>query len=537
MFREAQLARKGNQFHPQDAFAVADEFYAAFKEKLESPDAWQMEHSEVEKVIQTYGRELMRRLFQAHLGLRAHTEGDAREVGPVVGVDGVERRHRRSTTQRENTSIFGKVTVNRAGYNAPGSSSLFPLDAELNLPDDSFSHGMREHVAREVAKNSYEEAVETISRMTGVELGKRQAEQLAGKAARDFEEFYATREEVARSEQEATGELMVLSVDGKGIAMRPEGLREKTRKEAEKWMKEPGPPKKQLKRNKRHTKRIATVGAVYTVKPYVRTPEDIMHNLQGVTDVSEKRRRPRPEHKRVWASITARPEEVVADAFDEGVRRDPEGKKRWVALVDGNESQLDALERQARKRNLVLTIILDIIHVIGRLWEAARVLSGQSKGERQQWVVERVLNILRGKCTDIAAGMRRSATLRGISQRERKPVDLCADYLLKYQDYLRYDEYLAAGLPIATGVIEGACRHVVEDRMGITGARWSLDGAEAVLRLRALHASGDFDDYWRFHLEQERQLNHVMLYEGEPPPVHCSPALKPTKYPHLRLVL
>jgi len=235
--------------------------------------------------------------------------------------------------------------------------------------------------------------------------------------------------------------------------------------------------------------------------------------------------------------ITARPEEVVADAFDEGVRRDPEGKKRWVALVDGNESQLDALERQARKRNLVLTIILDIIHVIGRLWEAARVLSGQSKGERQQWVVERVLNILRGKCTDIAAGMRRSATLRGISQRERKPVDLCADYLLKYQDYLRYDEYLAAGLPIATGVIEGACRHVVEDRMGITGARWSLDGAEAVLRLRALHASGDFDDYWRFHLEQERQLNHVMLYEGEPPPVHCSPALKPTKYPHLRLVL
>jgi len=110
--------------------------------------------------------------------------------------------------------------------------------------------------------------------------------------------------------------------------------------------------------------------------------------------------------------------------------------------------------------------------------------------------------------------MRRSATLHGLDEEARQRVDDCADYLLKYKPYLHYDLYLKMGLPIATGVIEGACRYLVKDRMDRTGARWSLKGAEAVLRLRALRTSGDFDAYWRFHEEQEYLRNHVALYAG-----------------------
>jgi hypothetical protein len=164
-----------------------------------------------------------------------------------------------------------------------------------------------------------------------------------------------------------------------------------------------------------------------------------------------------------------------------------------VALVEGNEPQLAALDHQAKERGIALTIVVDLIHVIGYLWDAARVLGGDSAREQHQWVEERLLPLLQGKCVAVAAGMRRSATLRDLSQKARAPVDDCADYLLKYQDYLRYHEYLAAGLPIATGVIEGARRHLVQDRMAITGARWGLEGAEAILRLRALHGSGDLD--------------------------------------------
>ena len=106
---------------------------------------------------------------------------------------------------------------------------------------------------------------------------------------------------------------------------------------------------------------------------------------------------------------------------------------------------------------------------------------------------------------------------------ERKPVDGCADYLLHYRPYLSYDEALAAGLPIATGVIEGACRHLVKDRMNITGARWSLEGGEAVLRLRALRSSGDFDDYWKFHEIREHERNHAAHYADQQVPAVISP--------------
>ena len=168
--------------------------------------------------------------------------------------------------------------------------------------------------------------------------------------------------------------------------------------------------------------------------------------------------------------------------------------------------------------------------------EATWALHEVGSTEGEKWVKERLLRILQGHSSDVAAGMRRSATLRDLTQTEREPIDTCARYLLNHRDYLHYNQYLAAGFPIATGVIEGACRYLVKDRMEITGARWSLQGAEAILRLRALEASGDFDAYWRFHLEQEKLINHVMSYSEEPPCTRIETPAKPPQRPHLRLV-
>ena len=81
------------------------------------------------------------------------------------------------------------------------------------------------------------------------------------------------------------------------------------------------------------------------------------------------------------------------------------------------------------------------------------------------------------------------------------PIDWC---LIKNKKRLAYDTALADGLPIASGVIEGACRHLINDRLDITGARWSLAGAEAMLKLRSLKSSGDFDEYWSFHKKQSK---------------------------------
>lgn len=189
----------------------------------------------------------------------------------------------------------------------------------------------------------------------------------------------------------------------------------------------------------------------------------------------------------------------------------------------------------AKAKGIDLTIIVDVIHVTEYLWEAGRAFYPKSGPELEKWVQHRLLKILHGKAGHMAGGMRRSATRKGFSDKEREPVDKCATYLLNKSSYLGYNRYLAEGLPIGTGVIEGACRHLVKDRMEITGAKWTLNGAEAVLRLRALRASKDFDAYWTFHEECEYKRNHQAHYaNGTVPSVTASKV--PAMGSHLKII-
>ncbi|MFZ4580566.1 MAG: ISKra4 family transposase [Myxococcota bacterium] len=501
----------------ENPFDGAERALGALTERLQGAEARAMSHGQVEALIHDDGMKILRQLLQGHIDLRGL--GD---VGPVVvGSDGVERRHRDVSTRRLE-SVFGEVSVTRLGYRMPGVETLFPLDAELNLPPELYSHGVQRRTAVLVAKTSFDEAVSDIAETTGASVPKRQAEQLAARAAVDFDDFYAEREGAARTGAATTSDILVMSADGKGVVMRKEDLRPATRKAAE--TRKHKLEKRVSKGEKRNAKRMATVAAVYTVSAHQRTPEDIVHELRS-TDAEPRPKRPRPEYKRVWASLSKTPEQVIDEAFLEGLRRDPERKKTWVGLVDGNKTQIKLLKAGAKRYALTLVILLDVIHVIEYLWRAARVLHEETSKEAEQWVNERLLAILRGQSSAVAAGMRRSATNRGLAEEARKPVDTCANYLLKYRQYLRYDVALEAGFPIATGIIEGACRHLVKDRMDLTGARWSLTGAEAVLRLRSLRASHDFDDYWPFHEARERESQHDVRYDGAivPPPLPVPP--------------
>src|SRR5438874_10573076 len=303
---------------------------------------------------------------------------------------------------------------------------------------------------------------------------------------------------------------MVVTVDGKGVVMRHEDLREATQKKAETTRHK---LTNRLSRGeKRNSKRMATVAAVYTIQTYSRTAEDVVGCLAPQHE-REGSGRPRPENKRVWASLEKTPEEIIKEAFREARMRDPEGHKRWVALVDGNETQLEILRKRFHKEGYYPWIILDFIHVAERVWKAGLDFHKEGTAELEAWVSKRLLAILKGRAAHVAAGIRRSATRHGFDEQARQRIDSCADYLLKYKKNMKYNEYLNMGLPIATGVIEGACRYLVKDRMDRTGARWSLTGAEAVLRLRALRASGDFDAYWQFHLARDKERNHASRYE------------------------
>lgn len=510
------------------AYLAAYEQFESLVTRLRASATQQMTHSEVEHLIETEGREVLRRLLQAHLDERS--PGSVTQ--PVVDAQGQAHTHQR-THVRQLESLFGTVTVTRTGYGGRGQQSLHPLDAHLNLPPERYSHTVRQRAAECAAQTSYEEVLATLAQTTGAHLPKRQAEELVARAATDFELFYESQRAQTQKEVRATSDLLILSSDGKGVPMRTSDLREPTRQAAQ--VRQPRLRKRRSKGEKPHTKRMGTVAAVYTIAPFVRTPEQILSELHP-HQTALPLQRPRPEDKRVWASVQHPPEEILRQAFEEATRRDPKHTKRWCALVDGNRFQLDILHLAAEDYGIELTIVLDLIHVLEYLWCAAWALHREGDPQAEAWVSERLLEILRGRSSRVAAGIRRSATLRGLRDKARKPVDQCADYLLKYRDYLRYDEYLAAGLPIATGVIEGACRHLVKDRMELTGARWRVEGAEAVLRLRSLRSSGDFAEYWEFHLQREYERQHAVQYSKGKVPQPEPPQLLSGKGAHLRLV-
>jgi hypothetical protein len=506
-------------------FAGAEEKFEELKLRLSSKESLEMRHSDLERMLEREGRELLRRLYQSHLDVRG--PGPAEE--PVVGSDGIERTHCRLHARRLMT-VFGEVEVDRLGYGARGVTSLHPLDAALNLPEEKYSLEVRRRVAESVAKNSYDEAVDTLAKATGAPVPKRQVEQLAARAARDFDAFYQARQvEPDPDASRSTGELVVITADGKGVVMRTEDLREETKKAAEERQHKLS--KRLSKGEKKNAKRMATVAAVYTITPFIRTPEDIVKELSPIKEVGGER--PRPEDKRVWASLEKSPEEVIEEAMHEALHRDPCLLKKWVALVDGNPTQLRILGEMAKEHGVQLQVVLDLVHVLEYLWKASYSFNLEGTAEAEAWVTERLLQILQGRSSNVAGGIRRSATLRKLDGEARKAADECANYLLKYSEYLRYDSYLAQGLPISTGVIEGACRHLVKDRMDITGARWSLQGGEAVLKLRSLRASRDFEEYWSFHEMQELKRHHEAQYADGLPRL-CSTTGRRT--PHLHSV-
>lgn len=485
---------------------------------LRSPKTMSKNHREVEDALFTEGMALLRDMFQAHV--------DARGPGTVAddaveGADGVVRTHVRGGQGRDLETRFGTVVVDRTGYGQRGTTSVYPLDAELNLPTDLFSHGVRRMVAAEASKGAFDNVVKSLTQYTGAKVAKRQAEELAVRAAQDFDRYYLARHEDAEGAQERTGPLLVITSDGRGVRVYPGDLRDpKPRKAHKRGLMERLEPGE-----KPGLKRMATVAAVYTINRFVREPLDIVGEMQDHT----RPKRPLPEHKRIWASLKKDPEDVLEEAFAEAQFRDPRHRKQWVALVDGDRHQLANVRKLARRYRVKVTIVLDIYHVSEYLWKAAHALNPDDSNERKRWVGERLHAVLAGNGGQVAAGMRRSATMRKLGADKRKAVDACAQYLHNNAGIIQYDAYLTAGLPIATGVIEGAGRHLIDDRMDIAGARWHLDTADAVLQLRALQAADDFTDYWTFHESLEAQRNHTSKYANDSPP-------KTTRAPHLKVV-
>ena len=458
-------------------------------------EAVRLDHGEREQVIAGSGRELQRRLLEAAFAIDAARE---ERTGPLVSAAGIRHGSVETGHDRGVVSIFGPVRATRLAYRNRREANLYPADARWALPDDPYSLGMRALAAYHLAGGGFGQAQDVIEARTGVKIGRAQLAGLAEDLAVWTGDFYDQRARDAEAGLPASDVLM-MQADGKGIAMRPEH-----RKGAGGQGTDAAHP---------GIKKMAEIVAVADFTPAAREPEDI------AAPPSRRRAHPGPVARDKWvsASITADIPAMIGEAFDEADRRDPHRARQRVFLVDGNKQQITAISDHARTRGLKVPVLIDFIHVSGYLGKAAAALHPGDPVAAGQWADGQRLRVLHGRAKAAAATLASVAAKARSSPRTRHldltDMDKAVTYLANNHMHMRYDKALAAGWPIATGMIEGACRFVIEDRFGITGARWSPDGAEVILKLRAVVVNGDLDDYMNYYKNRYRNEIHLSRYD------------------------
>jgi hypothetical protein len=462
-------------------------------------NAGKLEAHEAEKGI--FKRRLPIGLAAMKLYFAEQGTGD---VGPAITrADGVLLPREQKLRGRDYFSLFGKFAVARTCYRAPGAPGIFPLDAQVNLPARCYSYFLQEWMTLFEVEHPFKESAGFFAQLFDLEVAESVLMEVAKEAPQDYEGFYAQRP-VPRADTE--GELLVVSFDGKGVPM--------IKEEASKLKAKLGTGEKRQK------KKEALVGVSYTVDPKPRSPEALAELLVEPEAARARRQRehvtddaPRAQQVRRVASLVRTKQAVMELIKADAERRDPQHRKPLVVLLDGALGLWNLATKLFKKWKRV-TFVLDIMHVVGYLWSAANALFGEQSKAGKHWVQQKLTEILRGRVGYVIGSLRQILTKRQLRKSAREALAKVITFFHNHRRWMRYDAYLAAGLPVGTGVVESACGSVVKHRMEGEGKRWSLQGAEAILTLRSLKKSHDNDlrDYWRFRARQVR----VRLYGRQP---------------------
>jgi hypothetical protein len=405
--------------------------------------------------------------------------------------------------ERRYVSIFGEFRLQRVVYGSREKQKIefVPLDNRLQLPEGTFSYVLQDWDQSLCVEQAFGQAATTVQRILGLQQSVDSLEHMNQEMAKDVTTFMLTQ---AQPEEE--GEIVVASADQKGIVMR---------RQAD----DPRPKAHRTKGDKASQKRMATVATVYTVDRYARTPEEVVSAL--FRDAPEpSRARPKPQHKEVWASLPR--DDVPGSGIDSAFAwmigelllrgRAKDKTKPLVYLSDGQEALWEARQEWMPERAVG---ILDLLHVTPRLWKAAPVFHKEGSQEAEDFVRARVLRVLQGKAAGVIRGLREMATKHRLVGAKKKTIASVCAYLEANLERMHYDEYLRAGYPIASGAVEGACRHLVKDRMERAGMHWTVPGAQAMLDVRSVYVSGMWDNYQKYRAahETEKSYPHRSLVE------------------------
>jgi len=432
------------------------------------------------------------------IGQFLQMQGDG-DVGATTEMPGGETLRRLPEPhQRTYRSIFGPFSLSRYVYGTREGQRIdfVPLDARLELPESEFSYVLQDWAGALCVEHAFGRTAATLETILGLPLSVDSLERMSRKTADSVEGF---RTSLAQPPAQEEGEILVATADGKGVPMRrpadqrPVGARRK-------------------KGEKANKKQMATLGCVYTVDPKCRRPEDVVAALfrEGVGRPCDESPEPVAQHKRVWSSLTYDQGDLHVDAETEvfawmadEVNARRHNDQPLICLMDGQRSLWSSCAAHLPRSDRVE--ILDLLHAMEYVWSAAYLFHAEGSDAATAFVRNRLLRILRGEVGYVIGGLRQMATKRGLPAKKRKKLAQICNYLNRNRYRMRYNEYLDAGYPIASGVIEGACRHVVKDRMERSGMRWTIDGAQAMLDLRSTWVNDQWSAFQSHRINTETQ--------------------------------
>ena len=419
----------------------------------------------------------------------------------VIEHEGKTLRRLPKRRTRKYVSVFGPTPFRRHVYATRETQrqEVVPLDAKLGMPEGHTSYLLQKWGDTKCVKESYQESRASLLEILGFAPSVNCLEDTVARAAEHANVYFDEQEAVDPTTEE---EILVATSDCKGVPMRRVDA-PRTNRDDER----PGAKRKRLKKGEKNgQKRMACVGGVYSVAPFRRTVEEV---LNEILRKEKQTQRPKPRNKRLRAVLTRKVDgkeinakDVVFDWLAEEVRqRDPRKRRTVVAIMDG-ETKLRDLQEQKIGRAVG---ILDIWHVTEYLWKLAYCFHSEGSEEAEAFVETYLRKLLDGKVGRVIGGIRQMATKRRLSKRRREKVEQYLNYFAQRCEHMKYDEYLAAGYPIGSGVVEGACRHLVKDRMEQSGMRWRIDGAQAVLSLRAIYLNDDWDAFHAARIKAEQR--------------------------------
>lgn len=419
------------------------------------------------------------------------------------------KRKFHSFKRRSYLSIFGKIEICRPYFWTESVGGVFPLDAELNLPDSEYSYLLQEWGTCLAVEQPYAKAAQFLEKFLKIPLWDSALEEILIKSGANIQIFYKG---LACSAEE--NQLLVATVDCKGVLMRKSELEKKeTAPKYRRMMKRGERLSKSIENVeikmglKDGKKKMACVTAVYGVDRNVRTVETVLAKHHQKEN-QKSPQQPRSRDKIVYGTLDGK-QAAFEQLKTEISRRPCSSNAKRIALVDGEAKLTELLGIYLPG----FEIIRDIVHVKEYLWDAAHIFYSEGTKEAENWVSEQFEKLLRGQVNNLIAELNVLCQKFKRSKTKRKEMNRVITYLENGKEYMKYDHYLAEGYQIGSGVIEGTCKNLVNDRCEHSGMHWTKKGANAMLSLRSIHINNLSENYWYFQIEQEKRRLYGSIVE------------------------